>query len=111
MLAVITNDAWFDNTPGPMQHFAISQMRAIENRRAIARCGNTGISGIIMPDGSVSISAPAQQSIAISGMVPQLHVISLYAILGDILPILSTILSFILISYAGYHGAMIRRRT
>lgn len=111
MLAVITNDAWFDNTPGPMQHFAISQMRAIENRRAIARCGNTGISGIIMPDGSVSKIAPAQQSIAISGMVPQMHVLSLYAILGDILPILSTILSFILISYAGYHGAMIRRRT
>jgi apolipoprotein N-acyltransferase len=109
MLAVITNDAWFDNTPGPMQHFAISQMRAIENRRAIARCGNTGISGIIMPDGSISEIAPAQQRIAISGRVPQMEVKSLYSIIGDVLPIISTIFSFIMISYAGFTGFTNRR--
>jgi apolipoprotein N-acyltransferase len=109
MLAVITNDAWFDNTPGPTQHFAISQMRAIENRRAVARCGNTGISGIIMPDGSVSTIAPAQQRTAISGNVPQLEIKTLYAIVGDILPVISTIISFIVIFYSGFKG--IQNRT
>jgi apolipoprotein N-acyltransferase len=109
MLAVITNDAWFDNTPGPMQHFAISQMRAIETRRAIARCGNTGISGIISPDGSVSTIAPPQTRIALSGMVPQMNIQSIYAQIGDVLPIICTIFSSIMIFQAGYQGAIKRR--
>jgi apolipoprotein N-acyltransferase len=84
-------------------------MRAIENRRAIARCGNTGISGIIMPDGSVTELAPAQQRIAISGNVPQMEVMSLYSIIGDVLPIISTIFSFIMIFYAGFKGVNSRK--
>lgn len=110
MLAVITNDAWFDNTPGPMQHFAISQMRAIETRRAIARCGNTGVSGIIMPDGSVSTIAPVQTRIAISGSVPQLSYVSMYAAIGDLLPMISTLCSFLFIFYAGYIGNSLRSK-
>lgn len=46
-LAVITNDAWWGNTPGYKQHCSYSSLRAIETRRDVVRCGNTGISGII----------------------------------------------------------------
>lgn len=44
---IITNDSWYDFTPGPEQHFIIARMRAIENRRYIARSANSGVSGFI----------------------------------------------------------------
>ena len=46
-MTVITNDAWWGNTPGYRQHCSYSRLRAIELRRDIARCGNTGISCFI----------------------------------------------------------------
>lgn len=56
IMAVITNDAWWGNTPGYKQHFSYSRLRAIELRRDIARCANTGISGIIDRRGDVVCS-------------------------------------------------------
>lgn len=52
-LAVITNDAWWGDTPGYRQHLSYSSLRAIETRRDIARCANTGISGIINQRGDL----------------------------------------------------------
>lgn len=55
-LAVITNDAWWGNTPGYRQHLSYSRLRAIELRRDIARCGNTGISCFIDQRGDITSS-------------------------------------------------------
>ncbi|MBO4263650.1 MAG: apolipoprotein N-acyltransferase [Bacteroidales bacterium] len=58
VLAVITNDAWWGNTPGYRQHLSYSRLRAIETRRDIIRCGNTGISCFIDRRGDILSQTP-----------------------------------------------------
>ena len=53
ILAVITNDSWWDDSPGHRQHFEMSRLRAIETRRYILRAANGGFSGVIDPLGRV----------------------------------------------------------
>lgn len=47
MISIITNDGWWHDTPGYRQHLQYGRLRAIEHRRSIARCANTGISCFI----------------------------------------------------------------
>lgn len=44
LIAIITNDAWWGDSPGYHQHLSFASLRAIETRRDIARSANTGIS-------------------------------------------------------------------
>ena len=53
LLVVISNDAWWGNTEGHRQLLSYSRLRAIENRRAIARSANTGVSAIIDKKGRI----------------------------------------------------------
>ena len=53
LLIVISNDAWWGNTEGHRQLLSYSRLRAIENRRAIARSANTGISAFINKNGEI----------------------------------------------------------
>jgi apolipoprotein N-acyltransferase len=52
-IGIITNDGWWGNTPGHKQHFQYARLRAIEQRRSIARAANTGTSGFIDQRGTV----------------------------------------------------------
>ena len=52
MLFFITNDSWFSNSDEAEQHACNSLARAIETGLPVARCGNSGVSGVIFPDGT-----------------------------------------------------------
>lgn len=52
-LTIITNDGWWGDSPGHIQHFAYARLRAMEQRKWVARSANNGISGIISPEGHV----------------------------------------------------------
>ncbi|MFN3940829.1 MAG: apolipoprotein N-acyltransferase, partial [Chitinophagales bacterium] len=47
LIFIITNDGWWGNTAGHKQHCLYGRLRAIENRKSIARSANTGISCFI----------------------------------------------------------------
>jgi len=49
----VTNDGWFKKSEAAAQHWANAKFRAIELRRPMVRCANTGVSGIISVSGSV----------------------------------------------------------
>lgn len=48
----LTNDGWFKTSPAAAQHFANARFRAIEFRRPMLRCANTGVSAAISTIGS-----------------------------------------------------------
>lgn len=50
-IALVTIDSWWGKMSGAYQHVQFSVLRAVENRRWIARCAVGGISGYIDPFG------------------------------------------------------------
>ena len=48
----VTNDGWFKQSKASEQHFANARFRAIELRRPMIRCANTGVSAAISSTGS-----------------------------------------------------------
>ena len=94
-LAIITNDAWWGNTPGHKQLLSITRLRAIENRRAIARSANTGISGFINEKGELIKSLPYDSKNVILGEIPIINRLTFYTKYGDLIARIS-ILTFIL---------------
>ena len=83
-MAIITNDAWWGNTPGYRQHLSYASLRAIETRRAIARCANTGISAIILPSGKITQPTPWWEPAVIEGHIPLRDDITFFVSHGDI---------------------------
>ena len=83
-MAIITNDAWWGNTPGYRQHLSYASLRAIETRRAIARCANTGISAIVSPRGKILQPTPWWEQAVIKGQIPLRDDITFFVSHGDI---------------------------
>jgi apolipoprotein N-acyltransferase len=50
----VTNDGWFKESAAAAQHFANARFRAIELRRPMLRCANTGVSAAINSAGSTA---------------------------------------------------------
>lgn len=83
-IAVITNDAWWGDTPGYHQHLSYSRLRAIELRRDIARSANTGISAFIDQKGDIVSSTAWWQPAILEGKVNLNTEITPFVKYGDI---------------------------
>ncbi len=50
----VSNLAWYGNSHAQPQHLQMSRMRALESGRPQLRATNTGMTGVVNPDGSVA---------------------------------------------------------
>jgi apolipoprotein N-acyltransferase len=51
LLVIVTNDAWYGPSGAPRQHLEMAAFRAVETRRTVLRCANSGYSAVIDPLG------------------------------------------------------------
>ncbi len=58
ILLILTNDAWFGNSSSPYEHFDNAIFRAIENNIYTIQAANSGISGVIDPQGRIIKKLP-----------------------------------------------------
>lgn len=82
-IAVITNDGWWGNTSGKSQHLAYAKLRAIENRRWVARAANTGISAFINQRGDIVSQSEWWVPTALKADINLNEEITFYTATGD----------------------------
>ena len=97
LLFVITNDGWWGDTPGYKQHFEFSKLRAIENRRCIARSANTGRSGFFNQRGDVLQQTQYWVPDAIRETLKANTKVTFYAKHGDYLSHIAVYITFVLL--------------
>jgi apolipoprotein N-acyltransferase len=80
----ITNDAWFGDSGGPLQHLQMVPLRAVENRIAIVRAANTGVSAFVLPSGAVPTVLPLGARGTLRAEVPLRRGETFYTRFGDV---------------------------
>lgn len=73
LLVNITNDAWFGKTSEPYLHLALATFRTIEQRTAMVRSTNTGVSAIVDPLGRVVAETSIEGAETLRYDVPMLR--------------------------------------
>lgn len=96
-LAIITNDAWWGNTPGYRQHLRYACLRAIETRRDVIRCANTGISAIIDQRGNVIDKTSWWQPAVLRGRINLSDRKTHFVLYGDIVGRMSVVFSLLML--------------
>ncbi|MFH1983401.1 MAG: apolipoprotein N-acyltransferase [Pseudomonadota bacterium] len=96
LLVNITNDAWFGRTGAPYQHFAMAAFRAVENRRALVRAANTGVSGFVSPTGRPLSTTPLFEATIATADLPRLTMTTIYTRFGDAFAVLCLVAATIL---------------
>ena len=82
-IAVITNDGWWKDTPGYKQHLAFARLRAIENRKWVARSANTGTSAFINQRGDIVQSTGWWARAALRQVINRNAELTFYSRVGD----------------------------
>jgi apolipoprotein N-acyltransferase len=100
ILFIMTNDGWWGNTEGHRQHLQYARLRAIETRRWVARCANTGISAFIDPKGKIVTSLPYWEEGVLKQRVTLNDSLTFYVKYGDMLSKAAVLFCILLILYS-----------
>jgi apolipoprotein N-acyltransferase len=100
VIFVITNDGWWKDTPGYKQHASFARLRAIENRRSVARSANTGTSCFINQRGDVVQASRWWTATALVQRMNKNDELTIYTKIGDALGRYASVLSGLLVILA-----------
>ncbi|MBI2841955.1 MAG: apolipoprotein N-acyltransferase [Armatimonadetes bacterium] len=109
MLFVITNDSWFGRTAAAAQHHDFSILRAVENRRYIARTATTGITSLIAPTGQVMGSISLGRSSVLTGRASFIRTKTFYTKYGDWFAVLCAAVGLISLLVCKTHSFLITK--
>ncbi|MCS7303894.1 MAG: hypothetical protein NZ602_02135, partial [Thermoguttaceae bacterium] len=82
VLVSLINGSAFENPLALEQHFQLSLLRAVENRRSFIRCAGTGVSAIVDPTGHIRDRLPTQTEGVLVGEVPLVEGRTIYSKIG-----------------------------
>lgn len=100
LIFIITNDGWWDNTPGYVQHMNYARLRAIENRTEIARSANTGISCFIDRYGNTSDMTGWWEERVIKKNLHPTNKLTFFSKFGDLISYASVCFSILLLLWS-----------
>ena len=105
VLVYVVNDGWYETPPEPQQHAKQAVYRAIENRRPVLRCTNTGISMVVNPSGNIVKQLPLNQTGVINAAIMPSNGVTFYTKYGDIFAQISAVISMFFIL-----GVLLRKK-
>lgn len=96
LLVNITNDAWYGVSSAPYQHLLMYQLRAVESGLPYARATNSGVSAWIDAYGRIHKKSKLFTREVIVDNVALLSKTTVYTYIGDIVPIVCSIVLLVL---------------
>jgi len=98
----LVNDGWYTSIFEPRQHARQSIYRAIENRKTVLRCANTGISMVIKPSGIILKETALNTEDIITTFITESNAITFYTKYGNVFAYLVLIITIVLLICSFY---------
>ncbi|WP_223843728.1 apolipoprotein N-acyltransferase [Blattabacterium cuenoti] len=102
LMIITTNDGWWGNSEGHKQHMYYARIRAIENRKSIARSANTGISCFINEKGEIISQIPYGKEGILYSRIYINNKKTFYIKYGDFIYKISLLIIIIILLYLSY---------
>ncbi|WP_226564425.1 apolipoprotein N-acyltransferase [Shewanella chilikensis] len=83
VLLTVSNDAWFGESNGPLQHMEIAQMRSAELGRPLLRATNNGVTAVVDEFGNISAKLPQFVEGVLTAEVPLVEGQTLFSRVGQ----------------------------
>lgn len=102
LLAIMTNDSWWEDSEGYKQLLSYARLRAIETRREIVRAANSGVSAHINARGDILEDTIYNDKTALVVKANLLDEMSVYTQIGDLISRIAIfVLGFLLVYHFG----------
>ena len=84
LLFTVSNDAWFGDSIGPLQHMQIARMRALELQRPLVRVTNNGVSAVYDPISHAQQTMPQFEATILRANIKLIKGDSVYSQYGNV---------------------------